>query len=113
MEHEGNINIKKARIRYRDDWPRNGKVDFCRNCVAKTCITACKEKALSLDLEGKLVFCLDLCTGCLSCSEACPFGTLPTDGKYPLFCDSCGGIYQCVNWCPTKALSKVGVKHEA
>jgi len=110
MEHEGNINTKKARIRYRDDWPQIGKVYFCRNCAAKPCIEACKENALALDSDKNLMFNVDACTGCFDCSQACQFGELPTDGKYPLFCDRCDGAYQCVNWCPTKALTKAGEK---
>ena len=108
MEHEGKVNAKKARIRYRDDWPHIGKVEFCRNCAAKSCIDACKENALTMDINKDLVFNIETCTGCLDCSTACPFGELPTDGKYPLFCDTCYGKYQCVDWCPTKALTKAG-----
>lgn len=108
MEHEGKVNAKKARIRYRDDWPHIGKVEFCRNCAAKPCIDACKENALTMDINKDLVFNIEACTGCLNCSTVCPFGELPTDGQYPLFCDRCNGAYQCINWCPTKALTKAG-----
>ncbi|WP_169734761.1 4Fe-4S dicluster domain-containing protein [Desulfitibacter alkalitolerans] len=108
MEHEGKINTKKARIRYRDDWPQTGKVEVCRNCGAKPCIKVCQENALDLDGDNNLAFKQEACTGCLDCSTACPFGELPTDGQYPLFCDRCNGAYQCINWCPTKALTKAG-----
>lgn len=104
MEHEGEVNTRKARIRYRDDWPHVGKVDYCRHCSKKPCIDACAFEALMIGEDGMVLLNEKLCTSCKECIKACPFGELPSDGKYPLFCDTCKGKYQCINWCPTKAL---------
>jgi anaerobic carbon-monoxide dehydrogenase iron sulfur subunit len=112
MEHFKEINNSKARIRYRDDWPRIGEVLLCRQCPQRLCIKACPEEALLLNNDGYVQIIRDNCTGCMACSEACPYGTLPVEGNYPLYCDTCNGLYQCVQWCPTKALKRVGEKLE-
>lgn len=108
MHHLGKVNVKEARIQYLDKWPRIGQVVFCQQCAKKACVDACATDALRLSDEGLVILDRELCTGCLDCSEACVFGTLPTNGNYPLFCDTCGGSYECTRWCPTKALTKVG-----
>lgn len=108
IEHTGKINPKQARIRYGDNWPYIGKVDFCRQCAKKACITACPTGALTLANSKMVTIDYTRCTSCFKCSEVCPFGQLPDDGKYPLFCDQCQGKYQCSTWCPTKALRKAG-----
>jgi anaerobic carbon-monoxide dehydrogenase iron sulfur subunit len=109
LEHYKEINTCRALIRYKDDWPKIGRVDFCRQCPKRNCVTACPEDALFVD-EGDFVkIDSNKCIGCLACSEACPFGILPLDGNdHPLFCDTCLGKFQCVEWCPTKALKKAG-----
>lgn len=108
VEHTGKINPKEARIQYRDEWFNIGKVVYCRQCAKKACVTACSSGALSINEQERVAIKRELCTGCLACSEACPFGELPTNGEYPLFCDTCSGSYQCTKWCPSKALEKVG-----
>lgn len=108
MEHLKRIEPSQARIRYADNWPRVGKVEFCRQCSKQACVQACLEEALFLSPKGFVQIDRSRCTGCLACSEACPYGSLPTDGEAPLFCDTCSGRYQCVQWCPKKALKKVG-----
>lgn len=108
MEHLKKINVSQAMIRYDDNWPRVGKVKFCRQCPQKSCLQACPSEAISLSPEGSIQLDRERCTACLLCSSACPYGELPTDGHYPLFCDKCGGRFQCVAWCPRKALIKAG-----
>lgn len=104
MEHSKTINNKLSRIRYRDDWPRVGILELCRQCKAKQCKSACVEEALTVNQAGLVELNKDLCNGCMSCIEACPFGSFPTYNGLPLFCDTCNGRYSCVQWCPTKAL---------
>ncbi|KJS21545.1 MAG: hypothetical protein VR72_09955 [Clostridiaceae bacterium BRH_c20a] len=110
MEHTGRINPKKSRIRYHDELPQIGKVEFCRQCLAKACVEVCPTHAISLSAIGTITLDYSLCTGCLQCNKDCPFGSLPMDGEYPLFCDTCNGNYQCTQWCPTKALKKGGAE---
>ncbi len=111
MEHFKKIDTSQAYIKYLDNWPQVGKVEFCRQCSKRTCMQACPEEALFVSPEGCVQLDRERCTACLLCSEACPYGDLPTDGEYPLFCDRCGGQFQCVTWCPKKALKKVGEKN--
>ena len=111
MEHIKKINTGQTRIKYYDKWPRVGRVEFCRQCPKRACIQACPQEALYLSPEGYVQMYRERCIACLECSEACPYGSLPTDGRYPLFCDTCSGLYQCVGWCPQKALKKVGEKN--
>lgn len=111
MEHFGKVDTKSALISYRDDWPQIGTVEFCRQCPKRSCMGACPEDALYLTSENLVALDKEKCIYCLACSDACPFGSLPTDGKNPLYCDTCSGLYQCVKWCPAKALKKVGEKN--
>ncbi len=109
LTHFGEINTKVSNIKYKDEWPKVGKIYFCRQCKSRNCIESCPvEGAININSYGLVAINVDKCTGCMRCSEACPFGNLPTDGQFPLFCDTCSGHYKCVEWCPGKALAKGG-----
>jgi len=110
LEHIKKISVSHALIKYDDNWPRIGMVKFCRQCPQRACLQSCPVEALYLSPQGCVLLDRERCTGCFSCSSACPYGDLPTDGLYPLFCDKCSGRYQCITWCPRKALTKVGEK---
>jgi anaerobic carbon-monoxide dehydrogenase iron sulfur subunit len=111
LEHCDEMIPSKSRIKYLDNWPEVGRVDFCRQCKKQACMEACSEDALFLTEDGLVQINRDLCTKCLACSEACPFGSLPLENQFPQYCDICKGKYECVTWCPAKALIKVGEKN--
>lgn len=77
----------------------------CRQCEPAPCVEACPTEAIVQGEAGWEVD-YDLCTGCLACQRACPFGAIfvhPTTGK-PLRCDLCGGEPECVAACRFGAL---------
>lgn len=108
MEHHNKIKTNASCIKYLDNWPQIGLVEFCRQCSGRSCIDACPEDALHVTEKGFVKVNETKCTSCFACSDACPFGDLPKDEKYPLFCDTCDGLYKCVKWCPSNSLILAG-----
>jgi len=83
----------------------------CRRCEARSCVLACPKEALEEDAEGIVRRHNMRCTGCLSCSMACPFGTLiPAALQFrDSMCDLCagrdGGLPECARTCPENAIT--------
>lgn len=46
----------------------------CMHCGKPRCIDACPEKAITKRMDGIVLIDDRLCTGCMLCIEACPFG---------------------------------------
>ncbi|MFP4029249.1 MAG: 4Fe-4S dicluster domain-containing protein [Candidatus Brocadiia bacterium] len=83
----------------------------CRQCEVQSCVLACPNDALEKDEDGILRRYNMRCTGCLSCSVACPFGTLiPAALEFrDSFCDACadrgeGELPECARTCPEDAI---------
>ncbi|MHC5055545.1 MAG: 4Fe-4S dicluster domain-containing protein [Planctomycetota bacterium] len=49
---------------------------FCRRCELACCIESCPKSALEKDESGVVRRANLRCVGCMSCSRACPFGTI-------------------------------------
>ena len=49
----------------------------CRQCTSAPCVDACPADAMVRDGHDVVRRLLFRCTGCGSCSSACPFGVLP------------------------------------
>jgi Fe-S-cluster-containing dehydrogenase component len=84
---------------------------YCRKCELACCIEACPRSALEKDERGVMVRANLRCIGCMSCSRACPFGTILEEAlRFRVGgCDYCtslgeGSTPGCVASCKTGAL---------
>jgi carbon-monoxide dehydrogenase iron sulfur subunit len=105
--HFNVMNPKKAALRVFSIFP-NPVIRtpiVCRQCEDPECQKACPSDAIRM-VDGILVINRDLCTNCLSCVDACPYGAIfvHPDLDSPIKCDLCGGKPQCVRACPKHAL---------
>jgi Fe-S-cluster-containing dehydrogenase component len=84
----------------------------CRKCELACCIESCPKAALKKD-EGGVVRRANLrCVGCMSCSRACPFGTIMEEALvfHAAGCDYCESLGTdatpgCVEACSSGALA--------
>jgi len=93
---------------------------FCRRCELKSCVNACRYDALkTTEDDGMPKRSNMLCTGCKSCSQACPFGIIiPTTLRYiASICDECIGrrddAPECVRTCSCDAIKYEEVPEDA
>ena len=93
------------------------KVEVCRRCEAAPCVEACVFDALEKQPDGSLKRYSMLCTGCQTCSLACPFGVIyPEIVPYITSqCDYCvgrcnGNEPECVKTCPHNAIKYIEVE---
>lgn len=84
---------------------------FCRKCELASCAEACPKSALEKNDQGVVTRANLRCVGCMSCSRACPFGTILEEALrfHAGGCDYCESLGQgvvpgCVDWCTTGAL---------
>ena len=84
----------------------------CLHCVDPACLEACPVEAISKQAtDGRVLVDTDLCIGCRTCAEACPFGVPQfSEDETMQKCDHCAGQPlagtdpPCVATCPGKAL---------
>ncbi len=107
------INVVKIGPRIVED---KLQMDFvpmrCRHCAKPPCVDACPETAISKRPDGIVLIDQELCTGCMVCAEACPFGSiqLNPETKSAQKCTLCvhlvdaGREPACVHTCPSKCL---------
>ena len=84
----------------------------CRHCAKAPCIDACPEKAMTKRSDGIVLIDSELCTGCMVCAEACPFGTIQLNPKTQIveMCTLCvhrvdaGLEPACVCACPSQRM---------
>ena len=111
VKKEGVINPLRARIQV-IKWEQ---ISFdmpmvCHHCQNPPCAAVCPVDAISLDAASGIVnLDQDLCIGCGSCIEACPFGAIGIDTKADkiIKCDLCQGDPTCVKFCETQAIQYI------
>ncbi len=91
------------------------KYQTCRHCKKPECVPACPTGAMHMREDGLVLVNMDLCDGCQSCIEACPWHVPvfnEATGKI-MKCDYCvdrvdaGGTPACVTGCTGSALTFV------
>ena len=92
------------------------RMDFvpmrCRHCAKAHCIDACPEKAITKRSDGIVLIDRKSCTGCMACTEACPFGSIELNAETQVAekCTLCvhrvdaGLEPACVRACPSKCM---------
>jgi len=92
------------------------KMDFvpmrCRNCAHPPCMEACPEDAIFKRSDGIVMIDPDLCIGCASCLESCPFGAIQINPETDVaqMCTLCthrideGLDPACVHHCPADCI---------
>lgn len=111
VSHEGVSNPIKSRIQV-VKWEEEGRYIpmTCQQCEDAPCKNICPVGAISRDKDlGCLTVNHEVCIGCRSCVEVCPFGAMNYDPTaHKVFkCDLCGGDPQCVRFCEVKAVDFV------
>lgn len=117
--HDLPLGVNLLRINCRENI-ENGRLtvsfqpESCRHCPGAPCARACSRTALFLRGDGSIGYCRDLCNGCGSCLEACPFGQIhlwKRDSEQRIYrCDGCyerrmrGRQPVCVLACPVNCL---------
>jgi len=95
-----------------------GRLLVCRQCEEAPCVKSCPSDALEKKEDGTVVRHILLCTGCRTCTIACPFGTIYPE-IVPYFasrCDYCLDRIKdepdCVKTCPHGALKYIEVEED-
>jgi Fe-S-cluster-containing dehydrogenase component len=83
-EHEVPLGVNRTWVKYieKGTWPdtrRFFSVLRCNHCTDAPCVAICPTKALFKRDDGIVDFDTDLCIGCKSCMQACPYDALYID----------------------------------
>ncbi|GBF31878.1 iron-sulfur cluster-binding protein [Desulfocucumis palustris] len=103
---ENIFNPSLSRLKVASEYLNGGLVITASLCSGcLSCAEACPTGAISGE-NGVPVVDADICTGCGECANACPEGVIVMPPDgRPRLCDFCGGEPVCVQWCPQGALT--------
>ncbi len=83
-EHQVPLGVNRTWVKYIETgtWPnteRSFSVLRCNHCTNAPCVGICPTNALFKRADGIVDFDTDLCIGCKSCMQACPYDALYID----------------------------------
>ncbi len=83
-EHQVPLGVNRTWVKYieRGAWPdteRFFSVLRCNHCTDAPCVAICPTRALFKREDGIVDFDTDLCIGCKSCMQGCPYDALYID----------------------------------
>jgi Fe-S-cluster-containing hydrogenase component 2 len=111
VSHDGISNPTRSRVKVIKWEDRGVYVPMvCQQCENAPCESVCPTGAIKRDEDdGYLAVDYNICIGCRSCVNVCPFGAMNynTTDKRVFKCDLCGGKPQCVSFCDVKAVDFV------
>lgn len=99
--------IPKVKIHY--------EPQLCRHCENAACMAACPAGAIKRREDGLVLIDPEVCTGCQSCLDACPYGVIYFNDQKRIAqkCTGCAHLIdagrppRCAEACPTDALTFV------
>lgn len=118
QEHNLPVNTHWIKIFRHPVYEKDGRLirDYsamqCQHCDDPQCMAACPEDAIYKGFDESVLIREELCSGCGSCIDACPFDAMGFDDDRQLAakCTQCvhllekGAPPACVKHCPTSAL---------
>lgn len=113
--HFKDCNPSNARLKIIADEDRGVFIpSLCYHCREAWCINECPVEAITRDAETDAVVIDDnICTDCLACVDACPFGVIKVrNGSEVYKCDLCEGNPVCVQSCTRNAIEYVEATKE-
>lgn len=116
MKHYGTPNPDKAHVHvFVDEKRMDLEATNCQHCEEPLCKAACPEDAI-VEEEGTGWVTINpmKCTGCKSCTFACPLSCPWFDEEHHIAakCDFCDGEPVCAEYCSPGAI-RVGTRAEA
>ena len=116
-EHDVPLGVNRTWVKYLEKgaWPDSKRffsVMRCNHCTDAPCVTICPTRALQKRDDGIVDFDTDICIGCKSCMQACPYDALYIDPQEHTAqkCNYCvhrveiGLEPACVVVCPEQAI---------
>ena len=113
--------VATPNLRYDDTERGTAMPAVCRQCEEAPCVASCPNEAMYVDEAGIVRRGTLRCTGCRSCTLACPFGVIDSEitRRQVAKCDLCadrtpqGLLPRCVAVCPSGALKFLDIAEEA
>jgi carbon-monoxide dehydrogenase iron sulfur subunit len=108
--HFAVFNSNRSGIQIITRWPELPTARLCSQCDDPACLPSCPSEAMILTKEGSVKVLQELCIGCGSCVDACPYDGVWLEPLTNLAvkCDTCEDRYECVADCFAGALSVEG-----